>query len=117
MSNTKALTWAFEQNNDNITLHINGVLSRETLLPLWEQRYSFLPLDNIVHQKIIWELAGLTRVDSAGFALLCDFIHQCEKKVQVQIIANAPKQLLTLADLFGLSKWINLFDNNNGKNN
>ncbi|URL02633.1 lipid asymmetry maintenance protein MlaB [Avibacterium sp. 20-126] len=113
---TSSLTWAFEQNDDKITLRLTGALSRKTLLPLWEQRYSFLSADKIARQQVIWELADLTRIDSAGFALLCDFLHHCQTQAQMQIIQNAPEQFLTLADLLGLSKWIDPFLQQNGKN-
>lgn len=113
---TSSLTWAFEQNDDKITLRLTGALSRKTLLPLWEQRYSFLSTDKIAHQQLIWELADLTRIDSAGFALLSDLIHHCQKQAHTQIIQNPPEQFLTLADLFGLSKWLNPFLQHSGKN-
>lgn len=109
MDHTKALTWAFEKNDDKITLHLTGVLSRETLLPLWEQRCSFLSEAKIAYQPVIWELKGISRIDSAGFALLCEFIHYCQTQAHQPMIYHAPMQLLTLADLFGLSKWLHPF--------
>ncbi len=67
---------------------------------------------------MVWELAGITRIDSAGFALLCDLIHLCQRlNVQRQVIAHAPVQLVTLADLFGLSEWITPFLQFDGKLN
>ncbi len=67
---------------------------------------------------MVWELAGITRIDSAGFALLCDFIHLCQRlNVNRQQIADAPGQLVTLADLFGLSEWMAPFLQLDGKLN
>ena len=37
-----ALKWDLIQNNDKIALQLSGELSRNTLLPLWQQRASFL---------------------------------------------------------------------------
>ena len=42
MQQTQSLRWASQVNNDRITLQLSGELSRNTLLPLWQQRASFL---------------------------------------------------------------------------
>ncbi|MGC6405077.1 STAS domain-containing protein [Bisgaard Taxon 45] len=119
MKTDKSLTWASERNNDNITLRLVGELSRDTLLPLWSQRASFLPEEKNAQQTIYWDLTQVTRVDSAGFALLCDFISHCQKVMKQDtriILHNTPRQLLTLADLFGLSDWIAPFIQSDGNN-
>lgn len=117
MKTAKSLTWELEQNSDNISLLLIGELSRNTLLPFWEQRASFLSAEKIADKNVYWDLAQVTRIDSAGFALLCDCIGQA-LKVQKQgyriVLKNVPKQLLTLADLFGLSNWIATFIQVNG---
>lgn len=109
MQQKTSLTWGLEQNDDKIILRLGGVLTRDTLLPLWEQRSSFLSKIALGSQPIIWELQALTRIDSAGFALFCDYLYQMQKQGQPQQLVNVPKQLLTLADLFGLSHWIKPF--------
>ncbi|HED4419919.1 TPA: lipid asymmetry maintenance protein MlaB [Pasteurella multocida] len=117
MKTDKSLTWASEQNNDKITLRLAGELSRDTLLPLWSQRASFLPEEKSQVQTLYWDLTDVARVDSAGFALLCDFIRHCQKVMKQEtsiILYNAPRQLLTLADLFGLSDWIATFVQSDG---
>lgn len=116
MKTDKTLTWVFKQNNDNITLQFAGELSRNTLLPLWEQRASFLSPEKLTGNDVYWDLSQITRIDSAGFALLCDFLNQAvtsQKQGRV-ILSNAPTQLFTLADLFGLSDWIATFVQSNG---
>jgi len=50
------LSWQSEAT----TLRLSGVLDRETLLPLWQQRASLLA------EKSTLDVAGLERVDSAG---------------------------------------------------
>ena len=45
-------------------------------------------------------------IDSAGFAALCDFLRECQKLNKTVRLVYPPKQLLTLADLVGLSDWI-----------
>lgn len=105
-----ALKWDLIQNNDKIALQLSGVLSRNTLLPLWQQRASFLS-EKLANQSTIeFDLTNIKRIDSAGFALLCDFLHDSEQLPNKKVrLINPPEQLLTLADLVNLSHWIGTF--------
>ena len=105
-----ALKWDLIQNNDKIALQLSEELSRNTLLPLWQQRASFLS-EKLANQSIIeFDLTNIKRIDSAGFALLCDFLHDCEQLPNKKVrLINPPEQLLTLADLVNLSHWIGTF--------
>ena len=105
-----ALKWDLIQNNDKIALQLSGELSRNTLLPLWQQRASFLS-GQLANQSIIeFDLTNIKRIDSAGFALLCDFLHDSEQLANEEVrLINPPEQLLTLADLVNLSHWIGTF--------
>ena len=105
-----ALKWDLIQNNDKIALQLSGELSRNTLLPLWQQRASFLS-EQLANQSIIeFDLTNIKRIDSAGFALLCDFLHDSEQIANEEVrLINPPEQLLTLADLVNLSHWIGTF--------
>lgn len=101
------LNWDFSQNDDKIALRFFGELSRNTLLPLWQQRASFLSEVKLNKPIIEWDLSGITRIDSAGFALLCDFLHDSQRLPHKKVrLVNPPQQLLTLADLVNLSDWI-----------
>lgn len=102
------LNWDFKQNDDKIALLLQGELSRHTLLPLWQQRAVILAK---VQDKsdIEWDLSGISRIDSAGFALLCDLLRDCQAKINNVRLKHPPQQLLTLADLVGLTDWINQF--------
>lgn len=104
MNSAKTLTWAFKQNNDRMTLHLIGELSRNTLLPLWEQRDYFLSAEQTTKKTFYVDLSELIRIDSAGFALLCQLLNHWQ--TQTIFVQNAPHQLTTLADLFGLSNWL-----------
>ena len=114
------LNWDLKKNDDKITLLLTGALSRHTLLPLWQQRAVLLSATNLDKPYIEWDLSGLTRIDSAGFAALCDFLRDCQQlpNKTVQLI-HPPQQLLTLADLVGLADWIAKFTalNSNGSPN
>ena len=105
-----ALKWDLIQNNDKIALQLSEELSRNTLLPLWQQRASFLS-EKLANQSTIeFDLTNIKRIDSAGFALLCDFLHDSEQLPNKKVrLINPPEQLLTLADLVNLSHWISTF--------
>ena len=105
-----ALKWDLIQNNDKIARQLSGELSRNTLFPLWQQRASFLS-EKLANQSIIeFDLTNIKRIDSAGFALLCDFLHDSEQLPNKKVrLINPPEQLLTLADLVNLSHWIGTF--------
>ena len=109
-----ALKWDLIQNNDKRALQLSGELSRNTLLPLWQQRASFLS-EKLANQSTIeFDLTNIKRIDSAGFALLCDFLHDCEQLPNKKVrLINPPEQLLTLADLVNLSHWISTFIDHN----
>lgn len=104
-----ALKWDLIQNNDKIALQLSGELSRNTLLPLWQQRASLS--EKLANQSTIeFDLTNIKRIDSAGFALLCDFLHDSEQLPNKKVrLINPPEQLLTLADLVNLSHWIGTF--------
>ena len=112
------LKWSAEQKGDRIRFRLSGELSRNTLLPLWhawregKQQASFLMTDRIFDCHIVWDLAQIHLIDSAGFALLCNLVEDCNKTQsndKTLSLENPPPQLLTLADLFGLSDWIKPF--------
>ena len=42
MQETQSLHWESQVNDGKMTLQLSGELSRNTLLPLWQQRASFL---------------------------------------------------------------------------
>ena len=42
MQERQSLHWESQVNDGKITLQLSGELSRNTLLPLWQQRASFL---------------------------------------------------------------------------
>ena len=109
-----ALKWDLIQNNDKIVLQLSGELSRNTLLPLWQQRASFLSEKQNNQSTIEFDLTNIKRIDSAGFALLCDFLHDSEQLPNKKVrLINPPEQLLTLADLVNLSHWISTFIDQN----
>lgn len=100
------LNWDLKKNDDKIALLLSGELSRNTLLPMWQQRDTFLSASALDRTVVEWDLYGIKHIDSAGFAALCDFLRECQKLNKTVRLVYPPKQLLTLADLVGLSDWI-----------
>ncbi|MDY6215514.1 lipid asymmetry maintenance protein MlaB [Actinobacillus porcinus] len=111
---TAKLTWSAIQNNDKIALRLAGELSRNTLLPLWnewkrQQRFAVLSTVHMANHVIEWDLSSLIRMDSAGFALFSELLHDIQKIATSQKIINVPDELITLAELFDLGDWLNSF--------
>lgn len=111
---TAKLTWSAMQNNDKIALRLAGELSRNTLLPLWnewkrQQRFAVLSTSQMAAHVIEWDLSSLTRMDSAGFALFSELLHDIQKMAISQKIINVPDELMTLAELFDLDNWLKTF--------
>lgn len=106
MQTAKPLQWHVQQNNESVFVKLSGDLTRDTLLPLWKQRASFLsPKDT---QHIYWDLSDLKQIDSAGFTLLIELLHQYQKHSSNCLI-NPPEAINTLADLFDLNNWLSPF--------
>lgn len=112
------LTWSAEQNDDRMALHLAGALIRESLFVLWQawqrkqQDLAAFASKQIAQQNIVFDLAQISKIDSAGFALLCEMLEDCQRMQSENKslkLENIPPQLLTLADLFGLEKWIKSF--------
>lgn len=111
---TAKLTWSAIQNNDKIALRLAGELSRNTLLPLWnewkrQQRFAVLSTSQMTAHVIEWDLSSLIRMDSAGFALFSELLHDIQKMAVSQKIINVPDELMTLAELFDLDNWLKTF--------
>lgn len=88
---TMALQW---QECDN-TLVLSGALDRNTLRPLWDKRSALLK------DKRSLDLTGLTRVDSAGLALLVHLQNEGKmgEPLKVQGINGPLKTLIILYNL------------------
>ncbi|EKK5269873.1 lipid asymmetry maintenance protein MlaB [Cronobacter dublinensis] len=77
-------------------LRLRGTLDRETLMPLWEQRQS--ATDGV--QRI--DLSGLTRVDTAGLALLVQLVALTQTGGRRVALDGMSENLTTLAKLYNL---------------
>ncbi|WNY83307.1 lipid asymmetry maintenance protein MlaB [Cronobacter dublinensis] len=77
-------------------LRLRGTLDRETLMLLWEQRQS--ATDGV--QRI--DLSGLTRVDTAGLALLVQLVALAQTGRRRVAFDGMSENLTTLAKLYNL---------------
>ena len=55
-------------------------------------------------REIQIDLKGVTRADSAGLALLIEWLRESERAGRVITFTNVPKQLLAIARLCGLDE-------------
>jgi phospholipid transport system transporter-binding protein len=76
---------------------INGELTFATVPELWDS--SFGSLDG---GSIQLDLAGITRVDSAGIALLIEVLRAVRRRGGEVSLVNAPPQLMAIATVSGL---------------
>lgn len=94
---TKHLSW----QRDAQVLNLEGELTSETLAPLWAQR------SEVVSGITIFDLGGLTRVDTAGLALLIHLVGQAQQQGNHVELRQMSENLHTLAQLYNLPE--NLF--------
>ncbi len=99
----KTLQWSISNNNESLIVELSGELTRNTLLPLWKQRASFLSCRK--NQHIYWNLKALERIDSAGFVLLIELLHYYSGQTSNYLI-SVPNVVKTLAELYGLEQWL-----------
>ncbi|ATW45177.1 STAS domain-containing protein [Glaesserella parasuis] len=106
MQTKNPLQWHIQQNNESLMVQLSGELARDTLLPLWKQRASFLSPKSSQH--IYWDLKGLTSIDSSGFTLLAELLHHYQQKNK-NCLFNVPQAVHSLAELFDLAGWFKKF--------
>ncbi|HEY3982988.1 lipid asymmetry maintenance protein MlaB [Cedecea sp.] len=90
------LSW----KQEGAILHLFGELDGETVQLLWQQR------EKIVAGITTFELSGLTRVDTAGLALLIHLIAIASRKGSEVSLLGASENLRTLAQLYNLPETL-----------
>nr|WP_024966674.1 lipid asymmetry maintenance protein MlaB [Pantoea sp. IMH] len=90
------LSWQSEGNQ----LRLAGVLERETLLALWEARYGVMKqIDTI-------DVSALSRVDSAGLALLVHLQQIAQQQGNTLKFSGITDKLHSLISLYNLQQII-----------
>uniref|UniRef100_UPI0036DC0FCE lipid asymmetry maintenance protein MlaB n=1 Tax=Photorhabdus sp. RM322S TaxID=3342825 RepID=UPI0036DC0FCE len=82
------------------TLILKGILDRDILLPLWQQKEKLLAGINGVN------VSQLEHVDSTGLALLVRFKHHMQKEGVKLLFSGVSERLSTLITLYDLQEII-----------
>lgn len=77
-------------------LSLKGELNSQTLLPLWKQCLE------VVVDVTAFDFSGLTRVDTAGLALLIHLIGLAKQQGNDVELRQISENLLTLVQLYNL---------------
>jgi phospholipid transport system transporter-binding protein len=86
------LSWT----RDGERLALQGELDQDVLNPLWDARAEALQGVSVI------DLTALTRVDTAGVALLVHFIALVKKQGRAVKLEGVSDKVLTLAQLYNL---------------
>ena len=88
-------------NGDGV-LRLEGELGFHSSEKVWDR------LIAEKREKLVLDLSGLTRIDSAGVATLVAFVkHSRERQMEVTL-SGAPAQLLTMARVSGVDTMLPL---------
>lgn len=82
---------------DGEVLRFSGVLDSQSLLCFWAQRHTLLP------GKRVLDLTAVTRVDSAGLAMLIHIQNETYGLATIKLIGGS-ERLSTLIKLYNLNE-------------
>ncbi|WP_118985581.1 lipid asymmetry maintenance protein MlaB [Photorhabdus sp. CRCIA-P01] len=82
------------------TLILKGILDRDTLLPLWQQKEKLMADIDCIN------VSQLEYVDSTGLALLVRFKHHMQKRGDKLRFSGIDERLNTLITLYDLQEII-----------
>lgn len=77
-------------------LALQGELDQDVLNPLWDARAEAMQGVSVI------DLSGLSRVDTAGVALLVHLIATAKKQGNAVVLEGVSDKVLTLAQLYNL---------------
>lgn len=83
---------------------LTGALTFETVPALW--RRSTALFDN--SDSLILDLRGITHTDSAGLALLIEWMRAARGKNRAIVFKNIPPQMMAIAKVSGLEQILPL---------
>ncbi|HDR2787392.1 MULTISPECIES: lipid asymmetry maintenance protein MlaB [Enterobacter] len=86
------LSWSREGE----TLLLSGELDQDLLNPLWDAR------NDAMKGVTLIDLTGVSRVDTAGIALLVHLVAEGKKQGLTVALAGASDNVMTLAQLYNL---------------
>lgn len=86
------LSWSREGE----TLKLTGELDQDLLNPLWDKRFEAMQGVTVI------DLSGISRVDTAGVALLAHLVAVGKKQGTSVTLHGASDNVVTLAQLYNL---------------
>lgn len=89
---SQQLSWSREGE----TLRLSGELDQDLLNPLWDKRHEAMQGVTLI------DLSDVTRVDTAGIALLTHLIAVGKKQGTHVMLRGASENVMTLAQLYNL---------------
>ena len=89
---SQQLSWSREGE----TLKLDGELDQDLLNPLWDKRHE------VMQGVTLIDLSGVTRVDTAGIAMLVHLVDEGKKQGAKPTLSGASDNVITLAQLYNL---------------
>lgn len=89
---SQQLSWSREGE----TLKLSGELDQDLLNPLWDKRHEAMQGVTVI------DLTDVTRVDTAGIALLAHLVAVGKKQRASVTLRGASENVVTLAQLYNL---------------
>ncbi|MEA5213536.1 lipid asymmetry maintenance protein MlaB [Enterobacter cloacae] len=89
---SQQLSWSREGE----TLTLSGELDQDLLNPLWDKRHEAMQGVTLI------DLSHVTRVDTAGIALLAHLVAVGKKQGAIVTLHGASDNVVTLAQLYNL---------------
>ncbi|MCX8048794.1 MAG: STAS domain-containing protein [Methylohalobius sp.] len=80
-------------------IRVNGELSFATTACLWRASKRLFAK---IQGDVVIDLSGVPRADSAGLALLVEWLRQAKRQNKRLTLINFPKQVLAMAQAYGL---------------
>ena len=90
------------ESTDATTFVLRGELSFSTVTDL-SRRSAGLLWNG---ERVTLDLAGVTRTDSAGLALLVEWLRLAQRKGKAIQFRNIPQQMMAVAQVVGLDKLL-----------
>ncbi len=98
---TKFEVSTIKSGNDDV-IKIRGEMTFDTVTQLLTATSKIFEQKN----KLVFDLSGVTRSDSAGLALLIDWLRRTHRAKRQISFLNPPKQLLAIAKVCGVENFL-----------
>lgn len=90
-----------KKNHDEV-VKLRGEITFDTVLSLLNATHKLIKTS----PRLIFDLSGVTRSDSAGLALMIDWFRRVRRSKREICFLNPPKQLLAIARVCGVDSFL-----------